>query len=124
MNDPYEVLGIHRGASDDEIKKRYRELALKYHPDRYDGNELNYLAAEKMNAIDKAYDAIIMERGGHDTPAARRSDRYGEPPPGGTHHHTRHDYRQPPPGYGGCSCCDCCAGLLCADCLCGLCRCC
>ena len=125
MGDPYEILGVRRGASEDELKKRYRELAQKYHPDRYEGNELNYLAQEKMNAIDEAYDAIMREHSGHGTPASRRYDRYGEPPPGGTHHtHIHNDYRQPPPGHGGCSCCECCAGLMCADCLCGLCRCC
>ncbi len=53
--DPYEVLGVKRGASDDEIKKAYRELVKQYHPDRYKGNPLENLAQEKMQEINEAY---------------------------------------------------------------------
>lgn len=53
--DPYKVLGVSPDASDDEIKKAYRDLAKKYHPDRNPGDEA---AAKKMNEINAAYDAI------------------------------------------------------------------
>ena len=62
MNDPYSVLGVSRNASDDEIKKAYRDLARKYHPDNYHDNPLADLAQEKMKEINEAYDAITRER--------------------------------------------------------------
>ena len=58
MNDPYKVLGVSHNASQEEIKKAYRELARKYHPDNYHDNPLADLAQEKMKEINEAYDAI------------------------------------------------------------------
>ena len=58
MKDPYSVLGVSRGASDEDIKKAYRELARKYHPDNYVNNPLADLAQEKMKEINEAYDQI------------------------------------------------------------------
>ncbi len=69
MKDPYEVLGVSRSASEEEIKKAYRDLARKYHPDNYQDNPLADLAQEKMKEINEAYDAI-MKNGG----AASQSD--------------------------------------------------
>ena len=53
MKDPYQVLGISPGASEEEIKKAYRALAKKYHPDLHPGDKA---AAEKMNEINEAYE--------------------------------------------------------------------
>ena len=53
--DPYEVLGVPRGASEDEIKTAYRRLAKKYHPDLNPGDPV---AAQKMNEVNQAYDQI------------------------------------------------------------------
>lgn len=64
MRDPYEVLGVARDATDDQIKTAYRNLARKYHPDHYDGNPLSDLAQEKMKEINEAYDQIMAERSG------------------------------------------------------------
>lgn len=64
MNDPYSVLGISADASDDEVKRAYRELARKYHPDNYQDNPLADLAEEKMKAVNEAYDAIVRQRSG------------------------------------------------------------
>ncbi len=55
MRDPYEVLGVSRDASDDDIKKAYRKLAKQYHPDVNPGDKT---AEEKMKEINAAYDAI------------------------------------------------------------------
>ena len=61
-NDPYKVLGIDRSATDEEVKKAYRELAKKYHPDNYVNTPLADLADEKMKEINEAYDAIQKMR--------------------------------------------------------------
>ena len=62
MNDPYEVLGVSPSASDDEIKRAYRELVKKYHPDNYNDNPLADLAEAKMKEINEAYDTIVKLR--------------------------------------------------------------
>ena len=64
MNDPYSVLGVDPGASDEEIKRAYRELARKYHPDNYQNNPLADLAEEKMKEINEAYHTITRSRSG------------------------------------------------------------
>lgn len=62
MTDPYSVLGISKNASDEEVKRAYRELAKKYHPDNYQNNPLGDLAGEKMKQINEAYDEIQRQR--------------------------------------------------------------
>jgi molecular chaperone DnaJ len=59
MNNPYEVLGIKPGASEEEIRAAYRELVKKYHPDKYVDNPLADLAEEKMQEINEAYDILV-----------------------------------------------------------------
>ncbi len=58
MKDPYEVLGISKGASQEEIKKAYRKLAKQYHPDNYVNNPLADLAQEKFKEINEAYEQL------------------------------------------------------------------
>lgn len=60
--DPYKVLGVSPSATDDEVKRAYRELARKYHPDNYVNNPLADLAQEKMQQINEAYDTIVKSR--------------------------------------------------------------
>ncbi len=59
MKNPYEVLGIREGASEDEIKKAYREMVKKYHPDQYQDNPLSKLAEEKLREVNEAYDYLM-----------------------------------------------------------------
>ena len=77
MRDPYEVLGVNPAASDDEVKKAYRELARKYHPDNYQNNPLADLAEEQMKEVNEAYDAITKGRSGGGGYTQQSSDGYG-----------------------------------------------
>lgn len=60
---PYDVLGIKPGASQDEIKSAYRKLIKQYHPDKFIDNPLKNLAEEKMIEINEAYDALTKNSG-------------------------------------------------------------
>ncbi len=56
---PYEVLGVSQNASKDEVKKAYRELSRKYHPDANINNPLANLAEERFKEVQEAYDTIM-----------------------------------------------------------------
>ena len=62
MIDPYSVLGIPRSASDEEIKKAYRNLSRKYHPDANINNPNKDQAEAKFKEIQQAYQQIMHER--------------------------------------------------------------
>ena len=62
MTDPYSVLGIRPDATDEQVKQAYRDLARKYHPDRYRDSDLADLASEKMKEINAAYEEIQKMR--------------------------------------------------------------
>jgi molecular chaperone DnaJ len=61
---PYEVLGIRPTSTEEEVKKAYRDLVKKYHPDKYKDNPLEDLAKEKMQEINEAYESIQASRNG------------------------------------------------------------
>lgn len=63
--DPYKVLGIDSSATDDDVKRAYRRMAMKYHPDRVAGmsEEMQRNAAEQMKEINEAYEVIKTSRG-------------------------------------------------------------
>ena len=56
MNNPYKVLGVNEGASQEEIRSAYLKLVKKYHPDKYTDSDLKELANEKLVEVNEAYD--------------------------------------------------------------------
>ncbi len=62
MTDPYSVLGVPRNAGDDEIKKAYRSLSRRYHPDANINNPNKDAAEAKFKEVQQAYNQIMHER--------------------------------------------------------------
>jgi uncharacterized membrane protein YkvA (DUF1232 family) len=62
--DPYRLLGVEKGASEEQVRKAYRDLLARYHPDRLHhlGEEFRLIAARKTVALNRAY-AEIMDKG-------------------------------------------------------------
>lgn len=90
MRDPYQVLGVPSTATDEEVKKAYRNLAKKYHPDNYHDDPLADLAQEKMKEINEAYEEVQ---------SMRKNGGAGQSSYGG---YGRNPYEQNPYGaYGG-----------------------
>ena len=83
VSDPYKVLGLSPGASDEEVKTAYRKLAKKYHPDLNPGNDR---AAERMNEINAAYDQIK-------NPQSQQEPSYGGGSPYGSDYGYQYQYQ-------------------------------
>lgn len=64
MTDPYQVLGISPNATDEEVKRAYKEMSKKYHPDAYIDNPLSDLAEDKFKEVQDAYTQIMNQRAG------------------------------------------------------------
>ena len=64
MRDPYQVLGVSRGATEEEIKKAYRALSRKYHPDANINNPRKDEAEAKFKEVQQAYQQILREQSG------------------------------------------------------------
>lgn len=65
LSDAYKIMEIDKSASDDEVKKAYRRMAMKYHPDKVNnlGEEVKRSATEKFKAVQEAYQVIKSSRG-------------------------------------------------------------
>lgn len=82
MYDPYAVLGVSRNATDEEIKKAYRALSRKYHPDANINNPNKEQAEEKFKEIQQAYQQIMYEKE-HGTSGGYGQNGYGQSSYGG-----------------------------------------
>ncbi len=87
--DFYKILGINKGASEDEIKKAYRKLALKYHPDK---NPNDKAAEDKFKEISRAYETL------KDPKRRKLYDQFGSNPSYAQHFHGFDPFRQPGSG--------------------------
>ena len=63
MNNPYKVLGVNEGASQEEIRSAYLKLVKKYHPDKYTDSDLKELANEKLVEVNEAYEMLTKKNG-------------------------------------------------------------
>ncbi|MDD2534295.1 MAG: J domain-containing protein [Eubacteriales bacterium] len=75
---PFDVLGVRQGATQDEIKKAYRTMVKKYHPDNYTDHPLADLAKEKMQEVNEAYDRLTNGNAANG-PYAGQSGNPGQP---------------------------------------------
>lgn len=127
---PYEVLGVPQGASEETVRQAYRELVRKYHPDQFPDPRAKELAEARMREINAAYDAITL---GNQQQATHQGWGYGQtpnqPPPYGSPYGAPNRspyYRSRGSGDSCCqtltclccadSCCECMGGDLCLCC--------
>lgn len=131
ITDPYRVLGVSPNASDDEIKRAYRELSRKYHPDANAGNPLADLAEEKFKEVQMAYSQIMDMRSGKTSnngysqgtqgySSGQSSQNYNTNSNRQAYYHYGSDYGRGPYGNSldNCSTGNVCCDLWCADSLC------
>ncbi len=135
MTNPYQVLGVSQNASNEDVKRAYRELSRKYHPDTYADNPLSGLAEEKFKEVQEAYQQIMDTRSGQGNfgygsgqtgygQQGGYQNPYGQEP---QYSYSRRQYQNYGGGYGrdpynnyggGCGTGNMCCDLWCADTLC------
>ena len=138
--DPYDILGVSPYATDEEVKRSYRELAKKYHPDRHVDNPLAELAQDKFREIQEAYDTVMSERQAgipHQSYQNNNAQQgyyqnnrspfgnYGQTNQPNQNQNYYNDYERRSQNYGGTNRgtdpCDCCMELWCLDSVCECC---
>ncbi len=127
--DPYDILGIQPGATDDQVRSAYRELAKKYHPDLHVDNPLAELAQDKFREVQEAYDTIMRERASGIPHNYNRQNQYTNQQPNGwpfgggyNNQDFQEQYDRRSQQYGGTNGgsdpCSCCMQLWCLDSIC------
>jgi molecular chaperone DnaJ len=116
VKNPYEILNVSESASDEEVKRAYREMVKKYHPDRYTDNPLKELADEKLREVNAAYDQILNSRKNGSSQSYNYENRNANTN-GNQYEYRRNVYNR---GYDSsanelCKVCQC---LICSDCCC------
>lgn len=118
-NNPYQVLGVPPGASEETVREAYRDLVRKYHPDQFPDARAKELAEAKMREINAAYDAITLGNRQQTTGTAWSSWNPQPPPNPGSPYGSPFGNPGQSPYYrssrGGNSCCQTMACLCCAD---------
>ena len=74
MNNPYKVLGVNEGASQEEIRSAYLKLVKKYHPDKYTDSDLKELANEKLVEVNEAYEMLTKKTSQSSSYASRNGN--------------------------------------------------
>lgn len=74
MMDPYSVLGLKRGATDEEVRLAYRQMARRWHPDRFQVGPERMWAEKKMAEINEAHTAILSGEAGRPAKKATEAD--------------------------------------------------
>lgn len=121
---PYEVLGVSPNATDEEVKKAYRDLSRKYHPDANANNPLKDLAEEKFKEVQSAYSQIMDMRANGNSNYQQGSGQTGGYQQGYNPYQRRQyqsyggQYGRDPYGGSQCGTGNLCCDLWCADTLC------